>query len=229
MVTVGGRGRRAFKRGSTRVGLGKVSKGWAMSVNDLFLTRVNFSDLTLGRGSSSNLSDMANVHRLVMSLFGKLDATSPRQSGGILFRVEQVRRESRILIQSRIKPKTDRKVTTIDASIVLDALTVGQLVRLELLANPVRRDSKTGADKPISADEVESWFKAKLAGAVNLTNVINLELGTLRCGRQTIATGLLDASAEVVDRDRLRSLVTEGVGRRKSHGCGLLSIMPERW
>ena len=37
-----------------------------------------------------------------------------------------------------------------------------------------------------------------------------------------------DGAATIIDPDLLRTKITEGIGRGKSYGCGLLSIAPAR-
>lgn len=47
-------------------------------------------------------------------------------------------------------------------------------------------------------------------------------------GRVTIQTATFDGRLEVVDPDRLRSALLDGVGRAKAYGCGLLTLANDR-
>ncbi len=180
-----------------------------------------------GRGRDADLSDVGRLHRFVMGLFGTIDSDEPRSAGGILFRTEHVARRSRLLIQSGIKPEPDQRLSVKDASALLETIAEGTRVQLRLTVNPVRRDSKTKADKPLTAEsELQTWIAAKLENGFDSLEILNLTTGTLRCGKLRIATATVDAQARVLDGDRCVELVRSGVGRRKSHGCGLLSVIP---
>lgn len=181
-----------------------------------------------GSGHQGNLSDLARLHRFTMSLFGPIDADQPRQAGGILFRSETIGRKPRLLIQSTIAPQTSKSIETIDATPILESLATGQLIQFRLVANPVRRDSKTKAEKPITHDQVGSWIATKLEQAIEITHVLDLRSDRQQCGPVKIATTTIDAQGKIVDPDKTEALIRSGVGRRKSHGCGLLSIVPVR-
>ncbi len=177
-----------------------------------------------GRGRV-DWADYGSLHRFVMTRFGDLgSAASPRASGGVLFRAEAVRGHRRLLIQSTAPPiGVDR---TIEISPMLDSLSSGLTCRLRLDVNPVRREARTGADRAVPEADLFDWTAGKLERAFTLTQLLDLRTDVRRVNRKKIVVAEIDALAHVVDPAKARQMVVEGVGRRKSHGCGLLSVLP---
>ena len=197
----------------------------------LFLTSVYLDDPVISRPRRrGDLSDLGTIHRFVMNLFGDLpDDTQPRAAGGILFRAETLRHRPHVLIQSSFRPDSDIPLRVTDASVVLDTLKNHDHVRLRLAVNPVQRVSKTKADRPIPADQIENWLRKKLEPGFSIEHIVELHSGTAKVNKSTIATADLDCVARIVDIDQAQRMIVQGVGRRKSHGCGLISVVPTEW
>jgi len=97
---------------------------------------------------------------------------------------------------------------------------------MRLLVNPVRRASRSGSDKPVPDAETQEWIIDKLSAGFNILATHDLVRSTLKVDKQTIATALLEAEVEIAGHERAIELVSSGIGRRKSHGCGLVSVIP---
>lgn len=171
-------------------------------------------------------SDLAAVHRFVMSKFGELGSKeSPRQAGGILFRLEKVNKRQRLLIQSKIKPEGG--YPSIDISSLTSSLQEGVVCRFRLDVNPVQRVSRKGTDRVISHDEIPMWVAAKLSPAFSLKELVDASLELRKAKQNKIAVLSLDGLITIEDPEAARTMLANGVGRRKSHGCGLLTVIPE--
>lgn len=170
-------------------------------------------------------SDQASLHRYIMRSFGDFGAgDDPRAKGGILFRSEAIGRGRRLLVQSVVQPLT--KVKCIDIRPTLDSLVPGKRCRIRLDVNPVQRVSRTGADRPLPEAEVPSWITSKLKGSFQIDQFIDLRTDIRRVKGKKIVVACVDAVVRVASPDDAREAVIAGVGRRKSHGCGLVSLIP---
>ena len=178
-------------------------------------------------GAKANLTDLASVHRFVMSLFGELaDSSTPRSSANILFRLETLQNQDRLLIQSSVRPVPRKKVSTIDASALLDSIKQGVKYRARLAVNPVQRVARKGTDRAIPTEQVPEWVKNKISSGFLVDQLIDCRFRLCRAGKKKIVVADVDATIKVIDAEVASHLVTSGVGRRKSHGCGLLSLAP---
>lgn len=107
----------------------------------------------------------------------------------------------------------------------------GDLVRLSLIANPVRtplNPAGRGQRRPLPLDQCEAWLRRKIGHTVDIGEVMVEEMGTragVRRGAR-IAHRLVGFAAvgHVTDPDGLRALQLDGVGPGKAYGAGLLLV-----
>ncbi len=170
-------------------------------------------------------ADFGSLHRFVMTRFGDLGTGgSPRAAGGVLFRAEVANRQRRLLIQSTAQPiGVDH---CLNISPTLSMLQPGGTCRMRIDINPVQRIARSGADRALPESEVPEWLANKLNGALTLDQIIDLRTDVRRVNRKKIVVAEVEATVIVADPLTTRRLVESGVGRRKSHGCGLLSLLP---
>lgn len=183
----------------------------------------------------SNPSDPRSNHRDVMALFGDLENDHPRQSAGILFRVEP--RGDFLLVRSNLVPENpvDGMRTIAEPA----APAEGSMVQFRLAVNAITRDSRVGksASKPVPEDSFEvdleqtmtGFVGRKLAGALTDVQLLRhyRELLTERNRSKrgvTTQVDTVDGVATVQDVQRLEELLSVGVGRAKAYGCGLLTV-----
>ncbi|WP_129838123.1 type I-E CRISPR-associated protein Cas6/Cse3/CasE [Streptomyces sp. RFCAC02] len=195
-----------------------------------------------------DLSSAVALHHRVMALFPKDLGEHPRQQARVLFRLEEMSgREPTVLIQSGLPPSAERLPQNYGAaqtkSLVplLDALRTGDHIHYRLIANATRKLGKNTQDgrplqvKPLHGAEADAWWERQATRAgLTLLSVRSMALadaaGT-RGGdkhRITHARTRFDGIAAVTDADALRTAITDGIGRGKSYGCGLLSALPAR-
>lgn len=192
-----------------------------------------------------------NLHHRLMSLFPSDAGPDPRARFGVLFRLDDTPAGPHILLQSTHQPDLNRLPHAYGTSQthpldpLLHALKPGLTIRYRCAANPVRKPGATTrslynlpAVVPLTGTHADTWWtrQATTAGLSNLT-VHSHPLDTAHATRtqnskppQHIrhARTRFDGSATITDPDLLRQKITEGIGRGKAYGCGLLSIAPAR-
>lgn len=193
-----------------------------------------------------------NLHRRLMALFPDGIGPEARARLGVLFRTEDTPTGTHILLQSAAEPDLthlpDSYGTAVSRPLdpLLDALRPGLTVRYRCIASPVRKPGATTRDLyrlpaviPLQGAAADDWWlrQADTAGLKPLTahsqslDAVDGQRGTTgAAAKQRIrhARTRFDGSAAIIDPDLLRLRITEGIGRGKAYGCGLLSIAPAR-
>lgn len=190
------------------------------------------------------------LHRRLMSLFPQDAGPDPRAQFGVLFRIEDTTTGPHILLQSVHEPDLtclpDGYGTSLSRPLtpLLDALEKGLIVRYRCAASPVRKPGATTREVynlpavvPLSAAAADEWWlrQAETAGLKSLTHHAQ-PLDAAQGVRSSRTPGKkdrirhartrFDGSAIITEPDLLRQKITEGIGRGKAYGCGLLSIAP---
>lgn len=193
-----------------------------------------------------------NLHRRLMSLFPDGLGDTARAQLGALFRTEDTPTGPHVLLQSTHEPDITRLPDSYGTAIsrpldpLLDALRSGLTVRYRCVASPVRKPGATTRatyDLPAvvalhGAAADEWWIQQAESCGLKPLGLQSLPLDAVRGrrGRQGAAAEQrvrhartrFDGTAAIIDPDRLRTKITEGIGRGKAYGCGLLSIAPAR-
>lgn len=164
----------------------------------------------------------SSFHKLIMWGFPATDDPSPRQKWGVLHRVDG----RFILVQSKIEPVwpalLDTQVKPYELTLESD-----RRYRFRLAINPVIQ-SKQGRS-PI--DPI-TWLRAKDLGAefevckVTQSDIVERSWRAGRARRVPLAVATLDGYLTCTDPDRLQEAITDGIGRARAYGCGLLSVVP---
>ena len=183
-------------------------------------------------------------HRAVMGIFGQFDESSPREHAGILFRLEFLPgNEPFFLIQSLVKPEF-ASTNTVIKEINVPEFLQGSTVRFRIAINAIRRtkspDGRTPTvPVPFDSEYAEfphlstmtSWLQEKLSPALSEVSILNHQrevIGVSRNGervsQRTVQIDTVDGFAVVADPQALQNMITSGIGRAKSYGCGLLSV-----
>ena len=173
-------------------------------------------------------------HRQVMQLFGDFGGGSQaRQQAGALFRVEPAAGSGRVLLQTTMRPEADGLAVK-DASPLLSALKPGVELRFAARVNPVKtvnRDRPDGRVKQSRAalpdGDVPGWLGSRLDGFELVTvGVRDRRTDRLGAGPGELVTVETSGLLRVVDGVRAATTLTEGVGRAKAYGCGLVAVAP---
>ncbi|WP_031088810.1 type I-E CRISPR-associated protein Cas6/Cse3/CasE [Streptomyces sp. NRRL WC-3549] len=202
------------------------------------------------REARRDLAGATGMHRRIMSLFPPDAGPDPRARFAILFRTEDAPTGTHILIQSNHEPDLARlpagygTALTRPLDALLDALQSGLTIRYRCVASPVRKPGATTRAlhnlPPVVAltgTAADEWWlrQADLSGLKSLT-LLSHPLDAAQGRRPTTGTPQrihhartqFDGTAAVIDPDLLRTKITEGIGRGKAYGCGLLSIAPAK-
>lgn len=194
--------------------------------------------------------DGIHLHRRLMSLFPPGLGDHARAQLGILFRTEDTPAGSHILLQSAQAPDTTALPADYGTAVshpldpLLDALRPGLTLRYRCVASAVRKPGATTREMynlpPVVAlrgTAADEWWirQAENAGLKPLalhSTPLDMMHGQRRNGanQQRIrhSRTRFDGTAAIIDPDLLRSKITDGIGRGKPYGCGLLSIAPAR-
>jgi CRISPR system Cascade subunit CasE len=190
-----------------------------------------------------DLGNVDNLHRRVMSLIPDGLGPNARQQAGVLYRLEVSLNRPRLLVQSLVEPDLGRlpvgyghpRAGKLDP--LLDALRPGLAVHYRIAANTSLRRPRgwTGPGRPgqvaaLRGAAAEEWWRKRAAGAgLALRSALARPLPDAQGRRDGAplrhAITQFDGVAVVQDAEALRTAVRKGIGRGKSHGCGLLSLL----
>jgi CRISPR system Cascade subunit CasE len=193
-----------------------------------------------------------SLHRRLMSLFPDNLGPDARARLGVLFRTEDTPDGTQILLQSTHEPDVTRlpddygtaRTRALDP--LLDALRPGLTIRYRCVASAIRKPGATTREiyqlpavvslRGAAADDW--WLRQAEAAGLTPLNVHSQPLAAIRGRRGTSGPAAeqhirhtrlqFDGTATIKDPDQLRTKITEGIGRGKAYGCGLLSIAPAR-
>lgn len=216
----------------------------------MYLTRFAFN--TARRGTRRLLASEQRVHAAVLAGFGpgatqgrvlwRVDESAHRTE---LFIVSAARPDLTHLVEETGRP-TSSTWETASYQPFLDRLTAGQRWVFRLTANPVRRlpPARHGARGQVKAHvtpaQQEAWLLHRAptlgfavpADVFAAPELVVKDRRTARFSRRsdggsaevTVAMATFEGLLEVTDADALRRSLTEGVGRAKAYGCGLLTL-----
>lgn len=208
----------------------------------VWLTRIVLD--TRHRAVRADLRDAVKLHKRVMTLIPDGLGDQARAQAGVLFRLEEGRNGSFILVQTRQQPDPSRlpdgygttAVKALDP--LIERLRPGMPVHYRIAANPSKRLAK--ADERHKAKQVialsgtaaEEWWARKAAEhGLTLSSLLATPVPAARgqsnegnLVRHVITR--FDGLAVITGPERVRTAMCEGIGRGKSYGCGLLSLAP---
>ncbi|BAQ21113.1 CRISPR-associated protein [Corynebacterium glutamicum R] len=211
---------------------------------NLHLTKVPVHELLSQLKTDHNLktldlNDPVFRHRAIMGLFGAIDSKKPREHGGILFRLDQIPGQPPFfLVQSRISPQTQSYETR---ELPLPDYKEGDIVQFTTALNGVRRKTTENSGKrqtkvspvplfkPEDTDQFpfDTWVKEKMSSLFSDTEIVNHRRSVLKSKihpNLTIQVDDVDGIATICDPEALRTVMSNGIGREKSYGCGLVSV-----
>lgn len=186
--------------------------------------------------------------------FGGVSASFAPERERKLWRVDALRGKTYLLLLSRERPDlseaarqfgTGKSWETKNYNPFLDGIRDGEILRFRLTANPtVSRSSPRNADGEkargsvyahITAEHQRLWLlqKAERRGFrlkedsfdVTESRWRTFRKGTERKQRVTLLSVTYEGTLKVTDTDAFREALTEGIGRGKAYGMGLLTVM----
>ena len=188
------------------------------------------------------ITDPYSLHCVVYSLYedqrddaGKAES----QSSGILYADQGGDFNGRkiLLLANRLPAfAIDGRYGTVHSRAIPDDFLEYDRYRFKVIINPTRRDNASRKLVPIKGrDAIAQWFLEKsvknwgfdatsLHLQVDRIQVLQFKDKSQRL--VTLAQAHIQGQLRVTDRDKFRSAFSNGMGRGRAFGCGLLQIVP---
>jgi len=192
-----------------------------------------------------DLADAFTLHKTLMRLVPDSLGPSPRQQAGLLFRLDHDYDDPTLLIQTAAPPDLTRlpagygTAQTRDLTRLLNNLTPGHLIRYRITANatvsrlaPEDRypgSKKRGTITPLYGEQALAWWHRRAADDAGLhlqTAEATPARPARRSGKPIHVLTRFDGTATITHPHLLLTALTEGIGRGKPYGAGLLTLAP---
>lgn len=205
----------------------------------MYLSRVEID--TKNRQKIRDLSHLGAYHGWIEQSFPDEIAQGERKRH--LWRIDQLQGRTYLLLLSPDKPdlekleKYGRPGTAMskDYEPFLNRLAENQVLRFRLTANPAFRGGKSskhpGKIIPYFAvDKQLGWLENKAEnGGFKLLNadVVGHDRPSLRKqSRVSLNRTVYEGVLQITDLSKFRNVLTEGLGREKAFGMGLMTVIP---
>lgn len=212
------------------------------------LTRVQINPAR--RGGRKLLTDPQAMHAAVRASFPPdLDDSTAR----VLWRADKRQHDHVLYIVGPEKPTGNhlveqagwetRPAESADYQHFLDTLMIGQHWHFELVANPTYSEFEKGkrgkVRAHVSAEHQLNWLHKKATQAgfeVDTAAITERWTDHFHRSKQDgknsrpvrIAKARFTGTLRVTDAAKLRTALTQGIGRARGYGCGLLTLAPVR-
>lgn len=219
----------------------------------MFLTR--FSINSARRGSQKLLASPQAMHAAVLSAFDPVVLENASGPGRVLWRVDHdTGRRTQLYIASPIEPDLTHLVEqagwptqatwdTRSCKPLHSGLAEGQVWGFRITANPIHHirtapGRPTKATAHVTTEQQSEWMRKRgpangfeigvdTNGEAQITVTRRHILRFTRDRRTvTIATATFDGVLQVTDPEKLRGALTQGIGKARAYGCGLLTLAP---
>lgn len=191
---------------------------------DSYLTLVNLRRLVEINGIKRYRDNAESRHRMVMSLFPHVEDDEARRAMGVLFRGERNRNESLVLIRSTTPPAQLPGIKSLKEN--LARYNDESYVKFRVTVSPiVRYGNKERA--LFEFNDLEDWLQKRLSKALEEVELIQIKDEKVKRAKSNNFVKLVqtDGIAKIKDVDALIDLLQNGVGRNKSYGAGLLTLV----
>lgn len=196
--------------------------------------RLNRSDM-----KTLNIKDAYALHKVVYGLFDDIRSDAEKQTSipsGIVYADKGGDFNTRqILMLSNRKPHQTPQFGEVQTKPIHSSFLVHERYGFEITLNPSKRDQQTGKVVPVRGREaIQQWFKERAPKSWGFSvNPENLQLEQMsvqtfeKSGKSiTHGSATLKGELTVNDRNRFILSFTQGIGRGRAFGFGLLQIVP---
>lgn len=181
------------------------------------------------------LKDTYSLHKLVYGLFEDVRGGNSQEHSGILFADKGGRRIKNLWILSNRPPRAPTQ-GNLQTKVLPSAFLQFPYYDFEVVINPVRRNNQSGKLVPLRGrEDVARWFCDKAGGWGFSVHEPALQVAAMtvdsfcKGGRQvTLGKATLCGSLQVTDSEKFIAAVSQGIGRGRAFGCGLLQIAPKQ-
>lgn len=188
------------------------------------------------------ITDAYSLHRVVYSLYEDVRDEQEKQSSeasGILYADQGGNYKSRkILMLSNRQPlhSIDGQYGEVHSKTIPADFLGHEQYRFKVIVNPTRRDSSSRKLVPVRGREAigqwfaertqESWgFRVSTAN-LQIDKVDVLHFKDKQQRQVTVAQAHVQGVLRVSGKSQFTKSFTQGIGRARAYGCGLLQIVP---
>lgn len=188
------------------------------------------------------ITDPYSLHRVVYSLYEDVrssEAKNASQSSGILFADQGgdfAGRRILLLADRAPASSIDGEYGAVHSKPIPEGFLDHAQYRFNLIVNPVRRDNASRKLVPIKSREaIAQWFCERAASSwgfqvatqhLQVDKVEVLQFKDKQHNPVTLAQAHLQGQLQITDAAQFRNSFTQGIGRGRTFGCGLLQIAP---
>jgi len=195
----------------------------------------------------ADLADAVGMHKSLMRLLPEYAPTRPRAEGGLLFRLERGP-EPVLLVQTAQPPDLDAlppgygTTECRDLAPMLNALTCGLPVRYRITAAATAArihgvaphpdtGRRRGRQVPLTGPDAMDWWQRRATAAgleVTTASMIPRRFATAERAQPgpRFALAQFDGTARIAAPAQLAHALRNGIGKGKSYGAGLLTLLP---
>lgn len=189
-----------------------------------------------------HITDPYSLHRVVYSLYADVrnaEQKSASQGSGILFADQGGDfRGRRILLLANRTPAEciDGQYGQVQSKVISADFLSHSHYRFKVIINPTRRDNASRKLMPVKGrDAVAEWFMQRAPQSWGFdvspesVQVDNIEVLCFNDKKQhpvTICQAHIQGQLTITDPAQFRNSFTQGIGRARAFGCGLLQIVP---
>lgn len=188
------------------------------------------------------ITDPYSLHRVVYSLYEDVRGASEKngsKTSGILFADQGGDFHGRrILMLADRQPSEhiDGQYGLVQSKAVPGDFLNHAHYRFKVIVNPTRRDSASRKLMPVKGrDAIRDWFADRAEASwgfkvpgehLQVDKVEVLRFKDKRQNQVTICQAHVQGFLTITDSTQFRNSFTQGIGRARSYGCGLLQVVP---
>lgn len=188
------------------------------------------------------INDAYGLHKAVYSLFPDVRSADEKQASkpsGFLYADQGGDYKSRkILLLSDREPmeQIDSQYGEVQSKTISPDFLQHDAYRFKVVVNPTRRDNASRKLVPVKGrDAIAQWFMERAQASwgfslvpsqlqVDSTDVLSFKDKSQR--QITLAQAQVQGVLQVTDRQQFIQSFSQGIGRGRAFGCGLLQIVP---
>lgn len=188
------------------------------------------------------ITDAYSLHRVVYSLYEDVRDADQKHSSttsGILYADQGGDyRGRKILMLANREPmeKVDGQHGEVHSKLIPEHFLEHNQYRFKVIINPTRRDSASRKLVAVRGrNDVTQWFIERATSSWGFEVAFqHLQVDTIEVlqfkGKQqrhiTIGQAHIQGLLRITDKDQFINSFTQGIGRARAYGCGLLQIVP---
>lgn len=209
----------------------------------MYISRIEID--TTNRGKVKDLTHVGAYHHWVESAFP--DEIEKHIRSRKLWRIDRIGGKDYLLLVSDDQPNKDKlarygKESSLEIKaydMFLSALQEGQLCRFRIILNPVisipDKEGQRGKVKPhITIEHQMNYFlnRAEKNGFelvekdVSITDREFVVLKKAQRRDVKLVKVTYEGVLKIIDLDKFRAILTEGMGKKKAYGFGLMTVIP---